>query len=412
MINVRHSAMAIALAIATSLGVAGFVTVARAQDTIKLGAVNPSSGALALYGDEVTRGYELAADWVNAKGGVLGKKIVIVRGNASSPQEGIAAVEQFVSRDKVDVLIGTYISAVASAASEAALNYNKLYWDTNALAAELTSRGLPNYIRAGSYSATFAASAAETVLNLVAKSIGKDPKGLKVWIEHEDSIYGTSIANEQERILKAAGAIVLGNGAHSFKSIDMTDSILRAKNAGPDVWLQTGYIPDTNLLLRTARDQNFKPAAMVTVGTGDTYETFEALGKESIEGVLVVSFPRYDTNPKYGPGTAEYVAAYKAKFSRDPIAPQGMAAFVGAKILFKAIEAAKSTEPDKVRAAALAMDEPLGSYETGFGVKFNEQAQNTRALPVTAQWQDGKMVTVFPQAAAPDSAKLLSLARK
>jgi branched-chain amino acid transport system substrate-binding protein len=58
-----------------------------------------------------------------------------VRGNASSPQEGIAAVEQFVARDKVDALIGTYISAVANAASEAALNYDKLYWDTNAVAA-------------------------------------------------------------------------------------------------------------------------------------------------------------------------------------------------------------------------------------------------------------------------------------
>ena len=399
--------IAAALAVAVSL-----VSPAMAQDTLKLGAVNPSSGALALYGDEVTRGYELAADWVNAKGGVLGKKVVIVRGNASSPQEGIAAVEQFVSRDKVDVLIGTYISAVASAASEAALNYNKLYWDTNALAAELTARKLPNYIRAGSYSVTFAASSAETVLQLAAKAVGKDPKGLKVWIEHEDSIYGTSIAKEQERILTAAGAQVLGVGAHSFKSIDMTDSILRAKNAGPDVWIQTGYIPDTNLLLRTARDQNFKPAALITVGTGDTYETLDALGKESLEGVLVVSFPRYDTNPKYGPGAAQYVAAYKAKFTKDPIAPQSMAAFVGAKILFKTIEAAGSTEPEKVRAAALKLDEPFGTYETGFGVKFDDSAQNTRARPVTAQWQDGKMVTVYPLEAGPDGVKLLPLARK
>ena len=93
---------------------APWAAAASAQE-LKLGAVNPSSGALALYGDEVTRGYELAADAANAKGGVLGRKVVVVRGNASSPQEGIAAVEQFVSRDKVDVLIGTYISAVANA---------------------------------------------------------------------------------------------------------------------------------------------------------------------------------------------------------------------------------------------------------------------------------------------------------
>jgi branched-chain amino acid transport system substrate-binding protein len=388
-------------------GVAG-----AAADDLKIGSVNPSSGALALYGDEVTRGYELAADWVNSKGGVLGRKVVIIRGNASTPQEGIAAVEQFVSGDKVDALIGTYISAVASAASEAALNDNKLYWDTNALAQELTDRGLPNYIRSGPSADVFASQSAEVITRLVAPAMGKAPKDLKVWIEHEDSIYGTSIGKEQERLLKAQGVTIVGNGAHSYKSIDLTDSILRAKNAAPDVWIQTGYIPDTNLLLRTARDQGFKPGAMITVGTGDTYETLDALGKDSLEGVLVVSYPRYDMNPKYAPGIEDYLKAYRAKFGKDPIAPQSMAAFVGAKIMFKAIAAAGSTDIDAVRAAAAKMDEALMTYETGFGVKFDDKMQNTRALPVAAQWQDGKMVTVFPVEATPEGGKLASLARK
>ncbi len=388
-------------------GVAG-----AAGDDLKIGSVNPSSGGLALYGDEVTRGYELAADWVNGKGGVLGRKVAIIRGNASTPQEGIAAVEQFVSGDKVDALIGTYISAVASAASEAALNDNKLYWDTNALAQELTERGLPNYIRSGPSANVFGAQSAKVILTLVAPAIGKAPKDLKVWIEHEDLIYGTSIGKEQERILKAEGVTIVGNGAHSYKSIDLTDSILRAKNAAPDVWIQTGYIPDTNLLLRTARDQGFKPAAMITVGTGDTYETLDALGKDSLDGVLVVSYPRYDMNPKYAPGIEDYLEAYRAKFGKDPIAPQSMAAFVGAKIMFKAIAAAGSTDVDAVRAAATKMDEPLMTYETGFGVKFDDKMQNTRALPVAAQWQNGKMVTVFPADATPEGGKLDSLARK
>ena len=80
-----------------------------------------------------------------------------------------------------------------------------------------------------------------------------------------------------------------------------------------------------------------------------------------------------------------------------------MAAFTGAKILIKAIQAAGSTDVDAVRAAAAEMDEPPQSYETGFGVKFDDKMQNTRALPVAGQWQDGKMVTVFPPEAAPDS---------
>ena len=110
-----------------------------AQETLRIGVIHPYSGALALYGDEVTRGYQIAVDERNAKGGVLGRKIELVRGDASTPQQGIAAVDQLVSRDKVELFIGTYQSAVSNAASDAALRNQKIYWDTTALAAEVPS---------------------------------------------------------------------------------------------------------------------------------------------------------------------------------------------------------------------------------------------------------------------------------
>ncbi len=99
---------------------------------------------------------------------------------------------------------------------------------------------------------------------------------------------------------------------------------------------------DTNLMLRAARDQGFKPPAIMLMGVGDTSETLDALGKDYLEGVLLVSYPRADINEKYGPGSREFLALYKAKFGRDPIAPQGMNAFVGMKVLFEAITAARS----------------------------------------------------------------------
>ena len=107
---------------------------AMAQETFKVGTINPYSGPLALYGGEVNRGYELAADAVNEAGGILGRQVEILKGDATNPQEGIAAVERLATRENADAFIGTYLSAVAGAASETALNYNKLYWDTNALA--------------------------------------------------------------------------------------------------------------------------------------------------------------------------------------------------------------------------------------------------------------------------------------
>ena len=400
-----------ALLAAAALAAALTAGVACAQEPIRIGAINPYSGPVALYGDEVARGYQLAIDEANAKGGVLGRKLELLRGDASNPQQGIAAVEK-LSADKVDVFVGTYISAVSNAASDAALRYSKIYWDTNALAADLTARGLPNFIRSGPYASSFAEVSANATTELLAPALGKPIKGLKIWIESEDSIYGTSIAQRQKELLEKAGAVIVGVGAHNFRAIDLTDSVLRAKGAGPDVWINTGYVPDGNLLLRTMRDQGFKPQALLLVGTGDTFETLDALGAEYLEGVAVVGYPRPDQTEAYGPGAAAYLAAYKKKYERDPIAPQGMAAYVGMQMLIEAIAAAGSVDMDKVRAAAATMDKPAKSYATGFGAKFDAQFQNTRAFPTVVQWQSGKVVTVYPTEAAQPNVKLINLPRK
>ena len=383
---------------------------ALAQATIKIGALNPYSGPLALYGTEVTRGYELAVDKLNAAGGVLGKKIELIRGDVTNPQQGIATVEQLVSRDKVDMFVGTYISGISLTASDTALRYNKLYWETNAVAQLLTERGLPNFIRSGPDGSAFANTSSATVRDLIAPALKKDIKGLKIWLEHEDSIYGTSIAQGQKRILEAFGAKVVGVGSHSARSIDLNDTVLRAKQADPDVLIQTGYVPDGNLLLRTMREQGLKPGAVLFVGTGDTPETLEALGAY-MEGVLVTGYPRNDISEKFGPGNADYLKAYKAKYKADPIAPQGMAAYSGFLVLAEALKGAGSVDAAKVQAAAAKLDIPENSYPSGFGAKFDKTFQNVRAQFTTSQWQGGKMVTVYPKAAVAPGVLLKPLAR-
>ena len=181
---------------------------ALAQQSIKIGALNPYSGPLALYGTEVTRGYELAADKVNAAGGVLGRKIELIRGDVTNAQQGIATVEQLVNKEKVDMFVGTYISGISLTASDTALRYNKLYWETNAVAQVLTERKLPNFIRSGPDGGAFAHTSSAAVRDLIAPALKKDIKSLKVWLEHEESIYGTSIAQGQKRILEAMGVKV------------------------------------------------------------------------------------------------------------------------------------------------------------------------------------------------------------
>lgn len=395
--------------VAGALGLA-MTPSAFAQATLKIGALNPYSGPLALYGTEVTRGYELAADKVNAAGGLLGKKIELIRGDVTNAQQGIATVEQLVSRDKVDMFLGTYASGISLTASDTAMRYNKLYWETNAVAQTLTDRGLPNFLRSGPDSNAFANTSAATVRELIAPALKKDVKNLTVWIEHEESIYGSSIAQGQKRILETLGVKVVGVGSHAAGSIDLNDAVLRAKRANPDVLIQTGYVPDGNLLLRTMRDQGFKPPALLFVGTGDTPETLQSMGAY-LEGMLVTGYPRNDITETYGPGSNAYLAAYRAKYKSDPIAPQGMSGYSGFLMMAEAVNAAGSVDAEKVQAAAAKMDKPENTYPSGYGVKFDKNFQNVRAQFVTSQWQGGKLVTVFPKNAVLPGVALKPLAR-
>jgi branched-chain amino acid transport system substrate-binding protein len=62
--------------------------------------------------------------------------------------------------------------------------------------------------------------------------------------------------------------------------------------------------------------------------------------------------------------------------------------------------------------AAKGLDKPIGSYETGYGVRFDDKMQNTRALPVIAQWQSGAVKAVYPAEAVAEGVSLVGLQRR
>jgi branched-chain amino acid transport system substrate-binding protein len=372
---------------------------------LKIGVINPFSGPNAPGGEAIYQGYEIAVDQANADKGVLGKKVTLVRGDASAPEQGISEVNRLATSEKVDVFAGTYLSGVSNTASQTAARYNKLYWETNGVAANLTDRGLPNFARSGPMAVQFAQVGADGITKLVPEATGKAMSGLKVCVTHEESIYGTSISEGIIKNLEQAGAKVLANVAYSPKAPDLGNVILKCQQGKPDLWVETGYVPDVNLLLRTAGQQNYKPAATVLIGSGDTHLTLDAVGASALEGVFVVGYPHFDLQKSYAPGAAEFLDAYKAKNGgSEPTFPQTMTAYAGMKMLFDALNDAGSTDPAKVLKTIAGWDKPLGSYATGYGAKFDSHYQNTLALPTVLQWQGGKVVTVYPkEAALPDS---------
>jgi branched-chain amino acid transport system substrate-binding protein len=366
---------------------------------IKIGVIQPFSGPYASYANDIERGYELAVK--NAGGEIDGRKIELVKGDASSAQEGITEVRRLISQEHVNLLTGTYISDVAAAASEVAAREHLVYWENHSLANELTERGLESFIRVAPKAETFAQTSAEFITGPLAESLHKKPEELTVFIEHESSEYGSSIGAGQAKVLKAAGVNVIED-SHNAAATDLTDAVLQAKNANPDVWLITGYVPDVNLLLRQADEQGFHPAARVLTATGDSDETLEAVGASNLAGTFVVQYSNPDTNPKFAPGWKKFLAEYKQEFGGEPLGGVSMVGYTGLTVLMKVLEAADGdTSVEAMKKATDELNIPVGGLPNGWGAKFNEENQNEKVALLVGQWhQDGTLPTVYPKAAA------------
>ena len=105
-----------ALSVALASALAMWTPSAHAQDAVKIGVIEPLSGPVAASGNYVRMGAEIARDWINAKGGVLGRKVeLLIEDNKSDPKEAATAAEKLIVRDKVPVIMGAWGSSMTLA---------------------------------------------------------------------------------------------------------------------------------------------------------------------------------------------------------------------------------------------------------------------------------------------------------
>ncbi|WP_218014862.1 ABC transporter substrate-binding protein [Teichococcus rhizosphaerae] len=378
-----------------------------AQAEIRLGALYPFSGELAVLGDESWRGLELAVEERNAAGGIRGEKITLVRGDAVDNNQAVAEARRLISVAQVKAIFGTYSSARSQVASQVAELARIPYFELGAVSDSITERKFRYLFRTNPTARDMAARSIEMVVKSVAPAFSVEPKDLRVAIIHEDSLYGTTVGRYQAGFAKEQGLNIVETLPYPANIVDMSALILRLQAAKADVVLQTSYQNDTVLFFRQAREANFRPRAIIGGGGGYSLrETMQAVGQEVMDGVLNVDFTQYAINPKAAPGIEEFVAAYRAKYSMEPRSGHSLGNYVGAKVFLDAIAAAKSLAADDIRAAVVAVDVPDGTTPEGWGVKFGPDGQNERAKMMGLQWQDGRLVTVYPPEAAVSELRL------
>ncbi|MFA5663701.1 ABC transporter substrate-binding protein [Castellaniella sp.] len=364
--------------------------------TVKIGALYPFSGGLASLGQESFRGLELAVNQRNAAGGVNGQQIELVKVDAVDPNQAVAGAKQLVS-DEVAAIFGTYASGLSYAATPVAELAGIPYFELGAVSQKITTRGYQYLFRSNSTTVTYGTAILDTLRDSIAPGMGLKPEDIRIGIIHEDGPYGSDVAATEEAHAKELGLKVVEKLPYSAKAVDLSSLILRLKGSDANVVLQTSYQNDSVLYFRQAKEANFNPTIVIGAGGGySLVDTAKAVGPD-INGVFDMDFPQITINPAGAPGLDRFLADYQSTYNGSPQSGHSLANYVGAVGFLEAMDRAGSFDKDKVRAAVMAYEVPVGQTANGWGFKFDEDGQNTRADLYLMQWQDGVLKTIAPE---------------
>src|SRR5438128_2535071 len=235
----------------------------------KIGVLEPLTGNLAVQGKLHLEGYEIMRDLINERfGGVMGKKLVFVTGDAVDPTVAASEATRLATREGVKIITGTFASTLCGAASEAASRQNVIYWESSCVDPRLTRRNLKNVFRTEIDGTGFGWYNVEFIAKHLAHRLGKKTSELRIAYLSEDSSYGQSVTESARQRAKTEFGMqeVAPPEYYTFTTNDLTPIILKLKNANPDILHHIARNQDAILFWRQAREQGFQVKAVVHAG--------------------------------------------------------------------------------------------------------------------------------------------------
>jgi branched-chain amino acid transport system substrate-binding protein len=367
-----------ALAVAIALAVGGVVP-ATAQGPIRIGASLSLTGTYAKLGKNQHEGYQLCEKDLNAKGGLLGRKVqFVVYDDQSMPATAVRLYEKLITEDKVDAIMGPYSSPVTEAAVNVTEKYKKVMVAPLAATTSIFKKGR-KYI-------FMVISPAEVYLEGLVDMAAK--RGLKtVAVVNEDTLFSKAAASGAVELAKKRGLQVVYTEAYPKGNTDFSALLTKLKAANADVLAAATYFDDAVALTRQMKELNVNPKMYgVTVG-GDLPEFYDTL-KQNAE--YIYGATQWEPTLPY-PGNQEWFDAYKKEFGHDP-SYHSAAGYAGCVIYAEAAKRANSLDADKVREQLLKLE-----TRTIFGdYKVDADGFQVAHKMVTFQWQKEKKATVWP----------------
>jgi branched-chain amino acid transport system substrate-binding protein len=287
----------------------GITPSAFAADTIKVGEIQTYS-KLTNFTFPYRNGWQLALEEINNAGGVMGKKIeVISRDDQGKPGEAVKVAEELVSKDKVDLLMGTFFSHVGLAVTDFAKRNKVLFVAAEPLSDALVwAKGNRYTFRLRPSTYMQAAMLADKAAKLPAKR----------WATIAPNYaYGKDAVASFKKLLKAKNPDVqfVAEQWPALFKINAGAEIQALADAKPEAVYNVTFGGDLAKFVREGKLRGFfKNVSMVSLLSGEP-EYLDPLKAEAPEGWLVTGYPWYDIKT---PAHTQFVAAYQKKFNDYP----------------------------------------------------------------------------------------------
>jgi branched-chain amino acid transport system substrate-binding protein len=395
----KFSLLSLAAA-AISLMLAASAATAQTTEPIKIGVIGEESS---VAGASLTKAAQMAADDINANGGVNGRKVeVITYDDHSSAADGVRAFQRAVNQDKVVAVIASYISEVALAIEPWSARLHMPFITPGAASNEISKQVHNDYDH---YKYVFhgwltSAFIAQSICDF-AKDQLVGPFNMKTAVVmSEDAAWTTPLDERYLTCLPQAGLQVLDHVRFNPDTTDFTPIFNQIEAKHPDVIItgisHVGVQPTVHWQAQQV------PIAMAGQSSQATTSSFWKDTNGAAEGVITATAAA--PGVALTPSTIPFTDAYTKKYGVSP-AYDGYSSYDMVHIIADAIKRADSTDPDKM-VTALEQTDHVGTI--GREQFYGRDDQFTHALKygpgfvtgVDIQWQNGKQMCVWPSQSA------------
>jgi ABC-type branched-subunit amino acid transport system substrate-binding protein len=349
----------------------GLISESRSAESgvVKIGLNYPETGPYAKQGLDQKRAAEIAAEEINAAGGILGKKVqLVLRDTKSNPKVAKGTATELYDAEGVPMIFGGSSSAVAIATGEVALQKNKLFFATLSYSTETTGEYGHRHI----FRECFDAYAAGKVM---ADYLNKNFKGKKYFYITANYTWGWTT----ESVLRAFTdtkdtakypEVLTELGAKDFKA-----ALKEAKEYGADVLVLSLFGRDMEIAVKQADEMGLKNRMQIIVPQMNE-DMAQGAGPEAMEGIIGATPWMWSVPYKYNyPKGKAFVEKFEKRFGRYPTT-SGASAYVILHEYKAAVERAKSFDTKAV-IAALEGHKYTGLKDEQQWRKFDHQSVQT-----------------------------------